>query len=147
MPQLSFKRHVSHSPEEMLALVSDMNAYPGFVPNCTHMAVRDRPPSGNAVRKYATMTARLGPVSQAYTSEVTIDPEAGTIRADAIDGPFSHLKSKWQFTPDESGTCVRFDIDFGFSNPLVRAIAEPAFAAKQDEIMDAFLAEADRRFG
>ena len=147
MPKLSFKRHVRHTPDEMISLVSDMNAYPGFVPNCTHMAVRDRPPAGAASRKYATMTARLGPVTQAYTSEVTIDPEQGTIRADAIDGPFSHLKSKWQFSPEKDGTCVRFDIDFGFSNRLIAAVAEPAFAAKQDEIMDAFLAEADRRFG
>jgi coenzyme Q-binding protein COQ10 len=42
---------------------------------------------------------------------------------------------------------VRFDIDFKISNPLVAAVAEPAFAAKQEEIIDAFVAEADRRFG
>ena len=42
---------------------------------------------------------------------------------------------------------VRFDIDFAFSNPLVAAVAEPAFAVKQTEIIDAFLDEADRRFG
>lgn len=147
MPQLSFKRHVSHTPEEMISLVSDMRAYPGFVPNCTRMAIKDRPPAGAATRKYATMTARLGPISQTYTSEVTIDPEESSIRADAIDGPFSHLKSKWQFEPEGEGTCVRFDIDFGFNNPLVAAVAEKAFAAKQTEIMDAFIAEADRRFG
>ena len=31
--------------------------------------------------------------------------------------------------------------------PLFAAVAEPAFAAKQEEIIDAFVAEADRRFG
>ena len=146
MPQLSFKRHVPHSPDEMISLVSDMRAYPQFVPNCTKMSVKDRAPLGAVSRKYATMTARLGPVSQAYTSEVTIDPEDKTIRADAIDGPFSHLKSKWSFEPEDEGTCVRFEIDFGFNNPLVSAVAEKAFAAKQTEIVDAFVAEADRRF-
>lgn len=130
-----------------MALVSDMTAYPGFVPNCTRMAISDRPPDGPVTRKYATMTARLGPVTQTYTSAVAIDSADGTIRADAIDGPFSHLKSQWRFTPEGEGTCIRFDIDFGFSNPLVAVVAEKAFAMKQTEIVDAFVAEADRRFG
>lgn len=147
MPQLAFERHVRHAPEQMLALVSDMCAYPDFVPNCTHMDIRDRPGVGPRIIKHATMTAQLGPVVQAYTSEVTIDAEAGTVRAKAIDGPFSHLDSMWRFSPDDTGTKVRFEIDFGFSNRLVAAVAEPAFAAKQTEIMDAFLREADKRFG
>lgn len=130
----------------MLALVADMNAYPQFVPNCTKMVVRDREMAGSIARKSATMTAKLGPISQAYTSDVKIDAAAGTIRTDAIDGPFSHLSGRWRFTPEGEGTCVRFEIDFRFSNPLVAAVAEPAFAAKQTEIMDAFLAEADRRY-
>ena len=42
---------------------------------------------------------------------------------------------------------MRFDISFHIANPLLAAVAEPAFAAKQDEIMDAFVEEADRRYG
>ena len=45
------------------------------------------------------------------------------------------------------GTRVRFEIDFKISNPFIAAVAEPAFAAKQEEIMRAFCDEADRRFG
>ncbi len=30
---------------------------------------------------------------------------------------------------------------------MIAAVAEPAFAAKQDEIMDAFVDEAARRYG
>ena len=53
----------------------------------------------------------------------------------------------WSFEPEGEGTRVRFEIDFKISNPLIAAVAEPAFAAKQDEIIDAFADEADRRFG
>ena len=67
--------------------------------------------------------------------------------AKAVDGPFAYLDSKWSFEPEGAGTRVRFDIDFKISNPLLAAVAEPAFAAKQNEIMDAFVEEADRRFG
>jgi coenzyme Q-binding protein COQ10 len=30
---------------------------------------------------------------------------------------------------------------------MIAAVAEPAFAAKQEQILDAFVEEADRRFG
>ena len=90
---------------------------------------------------------KFGPVTQSYTSKVTTDREALTITAVAVDGPFSYLDSKWTFEREGEGTRIKFDIDFKFSNPLIAAVAEPAFAAKQDEILDAFADEADRRFG
>ena len=95
----------------------------------------------------ARMTIQFGPVTQAYTSRVVADPVAMTITAKAVDGPFSYLDCKWTFEPEGEGTRIRFDIDFKIANPLVAAVAEPAFAAKQTEIIDAFEDEADRRFG
>jgi coenzyme Q-binding protein COQ10 len=146
MPQLSFERHVRQSSAELMSLVSDVRSYPGFVPNCTAMSVRDKPGAKTPIR-LATMTARLGPFTQTYTSEVRTDADAGTISVNAIDGPFSHLNSQWRFTPEGEGTMIRFEIDFAFNNPMIAAVAGPAFAAKQAEIMDAFLSEAARRFG
>ena len=97
--------------------------------------------------RFARMTISFGPVSQSYTSRVEADRAARTIVAKAVDGPFAYLDSKWSFEPEGAGTRIRFDIDFKISNPLIAAVAEPAFAAKQDEILDAFVDEADRRFG
>jgi coenzyme Q-binding protein COQ10 len=143
MRHLTFERHVPHSPEAMFDLVADLEAYPRFIPNCTAMAVK---PDGRGEGKLARMTVAFGPITQSYTSRVTPDrPER--ITAKAVDGPFSYLDSVWTFEPEGAGTCVRFAIDFQISNPVLRAVAEPAFAAKQDEIMDAFLAEAERRYG
>jgi len=145
MPKLSFDRQVPFSPQQMLGLVADLESYPDFVPNCSSMKVmRDSGQSADV--RMARMAVRFGPIKQAYTSRVTIDPTDHTIDATAVDGPFSHLDSTWQFTPEGDHTRVRFDIDFGISNPLIAAIAEPAFAAKQDEILDAFMAEAARRY-
>ena len=146
MPDLFFDRHVPHLPERMFELVSDLESYPRFLPNVSGMQVKRDSGTAADVR-YAKMTLRFGPVTQAYTSRVTIDPGARTIAAEAVDGPFSHLDSKWSFEPEGQGTRVRFDIDFKISNPLIRAVAEPAFAQKQEEIIEAFVAEADRRFG
>ncbi len=146
MPDLFFERHVPHLPELMFGLVGDLEDYPRFLPNVSGMKVtRDRGASADV--RYARMTIKFGPVTQAYTSRVEADPRARTITAKAVDGPFSYLDSKWSFEREGEGTRVRFDIDFKISNPLIAAVAEPAFAAKQREIIDAFVAEADRRFG
>lgn len=146
MPDLYFERHVPHLPERMFDLVNDLDDYPRFLPNVSDMHVkRDSGAVGDV--RYAKMTLRFGPVTQAYTSRVEADRAAHTITAKAVDGPFAYLDSKWRFEPEGEGTRVRFDIDFKISNPLIAAVAEPAFAAKQNEIMDAFVDEAARRFG
>lgn len=143
MPDLFIERHSEHLPQRMFDLVSDLESYPRFIPNCKAMEVRDDAAGGLLAR----MTITFGPITQAYTSRVVADPETMTITAKATDGPFAYLDSKWTFTPEGEGTRIRFDIDFKISNPLVAAVAEPAFVAKQDEIIDAFEDEADRRFG
>jgi len=143
-----FERHVPHLPERMYEIVSDLEHYPRFIPNCQAMHVRPDPAaSGGKDVRLAKMTISFGPITQSYTSRVTLDAEARTIRAKAVDGPFAYLDSVWRFDPEGQGTRVRFEIDFKISNPLIAAVAEPAFAAKQEEIMRAFCDEADRRFG
>lgn len=142
-----YERHVPHLPERMFDIVADLEDYPRFVPNCQAMSVRSDPASPAGDVRLARMTIAFGPLTQAYTSRVTLDPVARTIRAKAVDGPFAYLDSVWSFEPEGQGTRVRFEIDFKISNPLIAAVAEPAFAAKQEEIMRAFAEEADRRFG
>jgi|SRR5215217_7511298 len=142
-----FEHHVPHLPQRMFEIVADLSDYPRFIPNCKAMEVRADPAAGGADVRLAKMTLFFGPITQAYTSRVTVDPAALTIAAKAVDGPFAYLDSIWTFEPEGMGTRVRFEIDFKISNRLVAAVAEPAFAAKQDEIMRAFADEADRRYG
>ena len=146
MPDLFIERHVPHLADRMFDLVNDLADYPRFLPNVSDMELkRDDGARGDVV--YARMTIQFGPVKQAYTSRVEASRSDHTITAKAVDGPFSYLDSKWTFQPEGEGTRIRFDIDFKISNPLIAAVAEPAFAAKQEQIMDAFVAEADRRYG
>jgi coenzyme Q-binding protein COQ10 len=142
-----FERHVPHLPQRMFEIVADMEDYPRFIPNCRAMSLRDDPSAKDENTRLAKMTLSFGPITQAYTSRVTLDPVARTIRAKAVDGPFAYLDSVWSFEPEGQGTRVRFEIDFKISNPFIAAVAEPAFAMKQEEIIQAFGEEADRRFG
>ena len=146
MPDLFFERHVPHLIDPMFDLVNDLESYPRFIPNCKAMEVkRDNGATGDV--RFAKMTIQFGPLTQSYTSRVEADRADHTIVAKAVDGPFSYLNSKWTFEAEGTGTRIRFDIDFKISNPVIASVAEPAFVAKQDEIMDAFVDEAARRFG
>ena len=145
MPKLKFSRSVPFSPAQMIDLVSDLNTYPHFVPNCSDMelsAMQGEPLTSCNARMYVS----FGPVNQSYVSNVRIDRQANTVTAVSHDNPFSHLFSQWKFVENGQGTHVKFDIDFEFSNRLVAAVAEPAFANIQGEILDAFIAEAKRRY-
>ena len=82
MPDLFFDRHMPHLPERLFDLVTDLEAYPRFIPNCKAMEVRNEP-SDPRVR-YAKMTLSFGPLTQAYTSRVTADPVAHTVNAKAV---------------------------------------------------------------
>jgi coenzyme Q-binding protein COQ10 len=146
MPDLFLERHVPHLPDRMFDLVNDLEDYPRFLPYVKDMSVK-REEGNSADVRFARMTIQFGPVSQAYTSRVEADRTDHTITAKAVDGPFAYLDSKWTFEREGEGTRIRFDIDFKISNPVLAAVAEPAFAGKQEEILDAFIEEADRRFG
>lgn len=146
MPKIDFERHVRHSPDDMLELIADVQSYPEFVPNCT--AMQTAPLQDEPDGCLARMHIKFGPVSQSYESRVVTDRQARTVTATATEsGLFKHLDTRWSFVPEGEGTRIRFDIDFSIANRLIAAIAEPAFAAKQEEVVDAFLAEADRRYG
>lgn len=146
MPDVFLERHVSHLPDRMFDLVNDLEDYPRFLPNVRDMQVKRDDGTQDDVR-FAKMTIQFGPIAQAYTSRVVADRQDHTITATSNDGPFAYLNSKWSFEAEGTGTRVRLDIDFKIANPLIAAVAEAAFAAKQDEVMDAFVEEADRRFG
>src|SRR5689334_8999855 len=77
MPDLFYERHTPHMPERMFDLVSDLAAYPRFIPNCKAMEVKAD--ATDPAVQYARMTIKFGPVTQSYTSKVTTDREALTI--------------------------------------------------------------------
>ena len=86
MPDLFFERHVPHLPQRMFDLVSDLEDYPRFLPNVRDMQVKRDDGARGDVR-YARMTLKFGPVTQAYTSRVEADagcsaPNPGQDRRD-----------------------------------------------------------------
>ncbi len=65
-----------------------------------------------------------------------------------VNGPFRKLYGFWLFRPvSDFGCCVEFYMEYEFINPLFDKIVGSVFNQITHSLVDAFLAEAKKRYG
>ncbi len=141
-----------YSPHEIYRLVTDVEAYPAFLPWCARAEVLERRDDG--------MTARLhlayAGLHHAFTTRNTNVPDRSVHMA-LVDGPFSELDGLWTFTPlpvpgatpgGAAGACkVEFELRYAFSSGLLSAAISPVFDRIADTFVDAFVKRAAQVYG
>lgn len=148
MPKFSTERHVAHSADDMFALVADVERYPEFVPLCERLTIRGRSSEGGRDVLIADMTIAYRVVRETFTTRVTLDRAAGTIRSEYLDGPFHHLDSRWTFTPEGESACkVGFSIDYEFKSRMLSVLMGSVFDRIFRRFSAAFEARADAIYG
>lgn len=135
---------VPYSAAEMFALVADVERYPDFIPWCVALRVVER-----AERiLLADMVVAYRVFRERFRSRVTLDPAAGRIAAEYVDGPFRTLRNEWTFRDRvEGGSAIEFLIDFEFRNFLLQATAQTVFDKAFSRMADAFVARAQAVYG
>ena len=168
MPTHAEKRRMPHSPEEMFALVADIDKYPEFLPWCVGTRITSR--KGEVV--LADMVIGYKMFREKFTSRVTLYPEStdrevrsttdeytpvergaategGTtptprIDVQYMDGPFKYLNNHWIFLPEPDGTCtVDFYVDFEFRSKLLQKMIGAVFNEAVKIMVHAFEKRAD----
>ena len=93
------KRVLRTSPMHLLNIISDVDSYSQFLPQCTHSQILRRSNCGTMFD--ATLTVGLPPLlSEEYVSRVKVDTEAMTVEARSIRSSlFDSLKSRWKLRP------------------------------------------------
>ncbi len=142
MPSHREKRFVPYSPDEMFALVADIERYPEFIPWCAGARIRRR----EEALIIADLRVRFGPFRESFTSRVSLMPPA-RIDVAYAHGPLSHMATHWRFTPAEGGTAIDFSIDFDFRSTLLRGLASRFFQEAAKRMAQAFEARAHRLYG
>ena len=95
MPRFRTVRRVRHSAADMFALVSDMDAYPEFVPLCTALRVRSRTTGEDGIEiAVAEMEVGYKAIRERFTTRVTMDLAKLEIFFEHIDGQFRYLKNR-----------------------------------------------------
>lgn len=155
-PRASGMKHVKRSvllwyaPREMYALVTDIDAYPQFLPWCERAEVVERHDGGVTAR----LTLAKGGVRHAFTTRNRHRP-GERVDVALVDGPFSMLEGHWTFVPigrgaeDEppSACRIEFDLRYAFASRALEAVVSPVFDRIADTMVDSFVLRAESVYG
>jgi coenzyme Q-binding protein COQ10 len=147
LPSFKTQRRVPFTPEQMFAVVSDVERYPEFLPLCTALSVKSRTAEASKTTLVATMTVGYGKISERFTTRVTLEPEVPLVRVSHVDGPFTRLENEWRFVAVPGGCEVRFVIDYAFRSPMLQMIVGAAFDKAVRSYTEAFEARARTLYG
>jgi coenzyme Q-binding protein COQ10 len=142
MPNFAEKFSSAYSPKQLYDLVRDIEKYPEFLPWCG--AARILKQEGNII--YADLVISYKVFQEKYTSKVTCNfdeqEQQGTILVELVEGPFSHLQTKWEFKSASEGSLVEFSIDFKFHSLLLEKLVSSVFQKAVHKLVTAFKAQA-----
>ena len=136
-----------YSAAEMYALVTDVPAYPQFLPWCDRAEVL----AADGQDVTARVHLHFAGLRHAFTTRNTqlADRE---VTMQLVDGPFSVLDGTWRFIPlGEPGTppaCkVEFDLRYAFSSRALGAVLSPVFDRVANTFVDGFVSRARQVYG
>ena len=144
MPTHAEKRGVPHSPEEMFALVADIEKYPEFLPWCVGARIRSR----TDTLLVADLIIGFKGIRESFTSRVALDREAMTIEVTYQDGPFKYLNNNWKFGNAKADQCaLDFYVDFEFKSRILQKMIEMFFSEAVRRMVSAFEQRAAQLYG
>lgn len=147
MPSFQTTRRVAFTPQQMFALVADVECYPEFVPLCEGMRIRSRQDEANGATLIAEMDVGYKAIRETFTSRVTLEPNKPAVTARAVEGPFRHLENRWTFHPVAGGCDVQFYISYEIASVMLRILAGAVFDKAFRRFAEAFEARAQHVYG
>lgn len=135
-----------YSPEQLFAMVMDIEKYPEFLPWCRAARILEKHPESMV----GELVVSFKGLSESYVSRITPRPELTMpeISVDLVQGPFKTLTNHWRFEPREGGgTRIHFFIEFQFKTTLLNALIGSLFTRAQEKMIRAFSARADALYG
>ena len=142
MPTHAEERVLPYTPEQMFALVADIERYPEFLPWCVGARVRER--QGSLIVADLIIGFRM--FRERFTSHVTLDPMR-RIDVAYSEGPFRYLTNHWTFTPVEGGCRIDFFVDFEFKSRMLQRVIEVLFGEAVRRMVAAFENRARQLYG
>jgi ribosome-associated toxin RatA of RatAB toxin-antitoxin module len=135
-----------YSPQEMYALVTNIAAYPQFLPWCDHSQIL----AEDALGVTAEVGISFGGVRQTFTTRNT-HVSGAQVGMQLVKGPFSKLEGQWSFHALGDGSqraCkVELVLNYGFDNAALGALIGPVFDKIAASLVDAFVKRAQQVYG
>lgn len=144
MPAHSEKRYLPYTPEQVYALVADVERYPEFLPWC--VACRKTKTLDKGFE--ADLAIGFKMVREKFTSRVTLNPSSD-ILVEYKDGPFKYLSNSWKFAagPDGKGCEIDFYLEFEFRSAVLQKLIGVLFEEAVRRMVAAFETRAADLYG
>ncbi len=146
MPKIDVRRRVPRPAKKIFALVADIESYPEFLPGCARARLFDRKEKNpRAELVFASKRLMLIglPGEIAFTSAVSLNPEALTIEARQIEGLFESLTCIWRFKRISKTSCdVNCALRFAFRETWLHLAVTPLLKIAIWQTIAAFEARA-----
>ncbi len=134
---------VPYSAANMFALVNDIESYPRFLPWCRSTQILSR--TDDEVR--ASIEMAKGALHKSFTTCNRLQHNK-MIEIRLIEGPFQRLEGYWRFQYLDVQACkISLDMEFEFSNTLLRVAVGPVFSQIANSLVDAFCKRAVQVYG
>ncbi|MGC4060269.1 MAG: type II toxin-antitoxin system RatA family toxin [Aquabacterium sp.] len=146
-----------YSPREMYGLVTDVQAYPQFLPWCDRAEVIEAHDDGVTAKLHIAFAG----VHQAFTTR-NVNVPCASVSMKLVDGPFSQLEGTWRFTPlqkpgqtpdagadpaDAPACKVEFSLSYAFSSRALSLVVSPVFDRIANTFVEAFVKRAEQVHG
>ena len=136
-----------HPAQAMYELVADIERYPTFLPWCSAAEVLER---GEQSMK-AKLHLHYAGLQHHFTTLNRVEP-GRLLTMELVDGPFSMLDGRWDFTPlgkagGPRGSKVEFDMRYAFKSVALEAVVSPVFDRIAATFVDAFVKRAEQVYG
>ena len=145
MPTHAEKRQLPYTPEQVYAVVADVDRYPEFLPWCKAARVTRR--DGDTFEADLVIAFKM--FRERFTSKVQLTPESA-VDVQYVDGPFRYLNNHWRFLPAPgggSGCIVDFYVDFEFRSKVLQALIGLLFNEAVRRMVGAFEGRAHQLYG
>ncbi|WP_309646477.1 SRPBCC family protein [Phenylobacterium sp.] len=142
------EKTLPYTPDQLFALVGDVESYPQFVPWISSMRTWNARSEGQGV---SLTDAQAGVgfafLKETFSTRVRRDAAARQIDVALISGPFRKLTNQWRFVEVPGGTRIEFDIDFEFKSRLLAGLLSSNFHTAVDKLMVCFEDRAKALYG
>lgn len=147
MPKYQTEIFFPYSVEKIHNMVADIEKYPEFLPNCSHLIIKNSQKSGKKRLFLAEMGVKFSVFSENFDSNVEIDDMFHEINVSLDSGPLKNLTNNWKFIEQGENQCLaHFSIEVEMKNFALRLALAAAFKIGVKDIEQAFIKRANKLY-
>ncbi len=141
-------RILPYTPDELLALVGDVENYPKFLPWVSAVRTWNRTPPKDGVSSVdAEAKVGFAFIREIFATRVRMDALSHVIDVSLLYGPFKRLHNRWSISQQDGGARIDFEIEFEFKSRLLDAILAANLHNAAERLIACFEARARALYG